>query len=440
MHRSLRELMRCGRRSFIVGTAAGATLASLPFTGLLRAGGTPSHRFVSLYFDGAWDVLLGPDARDPSSNPSDIDLGTDLLPAAYRDPIPVNVGGTEVLWGAAMAELERHADVLTLFRGVNMNTVAHAAGASYVNTFIPPAGVVPKGDSIATRMTTASDYGAFVLPNVAIGMPSYNVSFGPEVTGIGLRRATEIVQLVEPLDEPLSPTALELLRRVQDESPSCVASSYADRPADGLAVARARTRDLLDLGLGPQFDFAADADLQARYGIVDPNQANDPAVIAATTWRLFELGLATSVTARLQRGLDTHGPEWATDHAPTLQAGFDALAALLDDLRDTDPTLQNTTVLAYSEFGRTPDINGRGGRDHWFASSVLVFGGNLRRGVFGATVEDTLGLLEVDIETGLPAEGGEVIRPEHIGATLAAARGLSTSEFRASPLEGWIDT
>ena len=35
-----------------------------------------------------------------------------------------------------------------------------------------------------------------------------------------------------------------------------------------------------------------------------------------------------------------------------------------------------------SEFGRTPRINPSGGRDHWGrASSVLLFGGGLKRGV-----------------------------------------------------------
>jgi uncharacterized protein (DUF1501 family) len=40
-----------------------------------------------------------------------------------------------------------------------------------------------------------------------------------------------------------------------------------------------------------------------------------------------------------------------------------------------------------SEFGRTPRINGGGGRDHWSrASSVLLFGAGLKRGcVFGKT-------------------------------------------------------
>ena len=92
----------------------------------------------------------------------------------------------------------------------------------------------------------------------------------------------------------------------------------------------------------------------------------------------------------------------------------------------------------HSEFARTPNINGRGGRDHWFANSLLVFGGGLRPGVFGATLPETLGLTAVDLDTGLPSESGEVIRPEHVGATLAHARGLETDEFRVEPLTNWI--
>nr|MCH9680292.1 DUF1501 domain-containing protein [Deltaproteobacteria bacterium] len=139
-----------------------------------------------------------------------------------------------------------------------------------------------------------------------------------------------------------------------------------------------------------------------------------------------------------QRSLDTHGPEWATNQPTRLEAGFNALAALLTDLRQTDPNLDHTTVTVFSEFARTPGINGRGGRDHWFAGSVLVFGGGLRRGVCGATVEQTLGLAAVNLETGLPDPDGKVLLPEDIGATLAAAAGLSPEPFRVDPLEAWI--
>lgn len=427
------------RRSFLTGLGASAML--LPLAGSSRADEAvdPDRRYVGLYFAGGWDVLLGPDPRDPAVSYAGIDLGTSLLAPALRDPIPVTMAGQEVLWGPTMAALVPHADVLTLFRGVNMNTVAHAAGRAYVNSFIPPAGVVPRGDSMGTRMAAAGAYDDLILPNVSVGMPSFNLSFPPDVTGVRLSAATEMMDLLQPLGaSPLSAATVEALRAAQDEVEGCVHELYGARPVDDLRIARERMRQLLSDGYADAFDLGADAGLVARYGITNPNAAGAPAVIAATVWRLLETGLSRTVTAQLQTGLDTHGPEWATLQPARQQAGFNALAALLTDLRQHDPSLERTTVVVFSEFARTPLINGTSGRDHHFASSVLVFGGGLRRGVCGATVPETLGLAAIDPTSGQLDPAGQVLLPEDIGATLAAAAGLSTDPFRTDPLEAWI--
>ena len=49
--------------------------------------------------------------------------------------------------------------------------------------------------------------------------------------------------------------------------------------------------------------------------------------------------------------------------APTFDVGF---TALLGDLEERG-LLKETLVVAIGEFGRTPKINGNGGRDHWGA-------------------------------------------------------------------------
>lgn len=433
-------MTRLGRRHFLIGAGAtAATVGSLPLTSLVR-GALPAgtRRFVSLYCNGGWDVLLGLDPRHPDAPPTDIELGTDLLAAGYREPIEVTMGDTATLWGPTMAQLARHADVATVFRGVNMNTVAHPTGRAYVNTFMPPAGVVPRGDSIATRLTTASDADQFVLPNVSIGVPSRNETFAPQYTGIGMARANETTSLVEPVVEPLSPETQALLRQTQASLTSCVGDDYANRPADLQAVSRGQFQALIDLGLGTAFDFDVQTQVADRYGITNTADSRASQYVAATIWQLFNLGLATSVTAQFQFGLDTHRDNWATTQPAKQQQAFDALAVLLDDLREDDPNLDHTTVIIHSEFARTPAINGTNGRDHWFANSVLVFGGGLVHGVFGATEPDSLGLVEVDLVTGQPSPGGEIIRPEHIGATLAAAAGLSPDDFRVDPLDAWI--
>ena len=63
-----------------------------------------------------------------------------------------------------------------------------------------------------------------------------------------------------------------------------------------------------------------------------------------------------------------------------------AYTALLDDLQQRG-MLDNTLVVAMGEFGRTPQLNARGGRDHWPGVwSVLFAGGGVRGGqVIGAS-------------------------------------------------------
>jgi len=63
-----------------------------------------------------------------------------------------------------------------------------------------------------------------------------------------------------------------------------------------------------------------------------------------------------------------------------------SLSALLDDL-DQRGRLADTVVIAVGEFGRTPKINNKSGRDHWeHCYSALVAGGGFRVGqVIGAS-------------------------------------------------------
>jgi uncharacterized protein (DUF1501 family) len=69
------------------------------------------------------------------------------------------------------------------------------------------------------------------------------------------------------------------------------------------------------------------------------------------------------------------------DYRETLCPMFDqAYTALLDDLAERG-LLETTLVVAMGEFGRTPRLNPRGGRDHWPGVwSILFAGGSVRGG------------------------------------------------------------
>lgn len=81
---------------------------------------------------------------------------------------------------------------------------------------------------------------------------------------------------------------------------------------------------------------------------------------------------------------DTHGDNFNC-HLDGVTQVDAALSALLDDLRDRG-LYEQTLVLILSEFGRTPKINARLGRDHWPECwSLGLGGGGLRPGVVGKT-------------------------------------------------------
>ncbi len=87
-------------------------------------------------------------------------------------------------------------------------------------------------------------------------------------------------------------------------------------------------------------------------------------------------------------GWDTHQDNF--QKVPELASEIDpATAALIKDLKDRG-MLDSTLVIWMGEFGRTPRINGRGGRDHFpTISNLLMAGAGIRGGqVIGKTSPD----------------------------------------------------
>jgi hypothetical protein len=99
--------------------------------------------------------------------------------------------------------------------------------------------------------------------------------------------------------------------------------------------------------------------------------------------RLVSAG-ARSVTLSYGRW-DSHGDNFGLvrDHGGKLDQ---CVSALVTDL-DQRGMLDDTLVVVWGEFGRTPKINPKGGRDHWpQVSAALLAGGGLNHGqIVGST-------------------------------------------------------
>lgn len=117
-------------------------------------------------------------------------------------------------------------------------------------------------------------------------------------------------------------------------------------------------------------------------------------------------------------GWDTHDrnfPQLQDRHCWMLDQ---SLSALLDDLAERG-LLDETIVVAVGEFGRTPKINAKAGRDHWHhCYSGLIAGGGVRGGqVLGAS----------DRRAEYPAT--RPVEPKHLAATVYRCLGITTPDL-----------
>jgi len=98
------------------------------------------------------------------------------------------------------------------------------------------------------------------------------------------------------------------------------------------------------------------------------------------------------------------------------------IAALINDL-ETRGMLERTLVLVLGEFGRTPKVNSRGGRDHWSnAMSVMFAGGGTPGGqIVGAT--DRQGYSAVE----------RILSPENFASTVYRKLGIDPGKIVHTP-------
>jgi hypothetical protein len=117
-------------------------------------------------------------------------------------------------------------------------------------------------------------------------------------------------------------------------------------------------------------------------------------------------------------GWDTHQDNFRSLADRLLPRLDRAYAALLQDLHQRG-LLDNTLVVWFGDFGRTPKVNPSAGRDHWATAGVACMGGGGIR--LGEVVGATNAQAEVVVDS--------PVRPQDIAATIYHALGI--------PLNTW---
>lgn len=438
--------------------------------------------FVLCMFDGGWDTLVGLDPRDPqvftdqAATDTKITLGynrlSDIpalgLPSVGGLYLPARLtqagSGLSAPLGAYMGDLATpgYVEHVAVVRGVNMSTLAHDVGKVRARTGRPPSGNQPRGSSVATWL--ARHYqGDELIPNLSIGEEVYNLDQPLDVDVFEVSAPLDLRDALTPSAAvgSFSPETLARLEALVDEGYPCAdpALGYASPFRSSARLSLSRVRRLLEMRLSDQLNLAANTEdmaaLRGRFGFDTSSSASagltSPAAKAALAARALTSGLARVVSVNLVGSLDTHygygeGQNWLRQGGRQL-AGWQAIARLMDELRRApvldgsgETFFDRTTIVAYSDFGRTAMLNPAGGRDHWLTSAYFLAGADIAGGVaFGASSDVGMTPTLVDPMTGVvSALQGEEMRPEHVWQTLLCAAGFDMArdpaDLRVRPL------
>ena len=443
------------RRRFLVGgLAGGAGLASLgglaPILRLARASegaaavGEKHRYYIFCYFAGGWDTLVSLDPRDPavftkSTIPDTlIDPSYDVFGPSYQNQVEVGDGH---FVGPYFGNLTSQFEDVAIVRGLSTESLSHSVAFRRALTGRPPTGLLARGSSASTWL--ASKLGQTnTIANLSVGVETYNVDQPPFASGLRVSSSDDLLRALRANEPLLDPDANNARSALLAYEAGCLSNSTFVESSE---MAREQVSTVLEAGIASAFDFSSPeeqmAALREHYDI--GGNGNSPRHRAALAGQAITSGVSRCVSITLQGGFDTHGPEWASVQGPRQREGFNAIAALTNWLKQHEhPGTQtswfdHTTIVAFSEFSRTPLVNQNRGRDHHLCNSTLLVGGPINGGTIIGRSSD-VGMLPMSIDpvTGLPDPGGEVLNPEHVLQSLMVDAGYLFDEpdLRCPPL------
>ena len=335
-------------------------------------------------------------------------------PAEYRGefrPIATAKPGIQIC--EHLPQLARSIEDYSIVRGVTHNLAAHGLGSRYLLTGNRPNPLLrypTYGSVLCKEKPARGDVPGFVAVDNSIEGPGFlGVQHGALNTGEKPRNGYPIRVRGISLDEGLTLSRVKrrskLLRDVdhafnefRDLEPTIKGLDELSQRARRILLS-SRTREAFDL----EKEKPA---IRARFG------RHEFGLSCLLACRLISAGVRfVTVVAD---NWDTHADNFRTMRTKLLPAIDQALAAVLETLSNQN-RLSKTAVLVTGEFGRTPKVNGRAGRDHWpRAMFSLLAGGGLQGGqVIGGS----------DAKAAQPAS--DPISPDDVAATFYSNLGIS---------------
>ena len=395
------------RRTLLRTAAAGAAAGALPFADLMAADAAGLRKrgkaMILLWMAGAPSQF---ETFDPKPG---------VTAGGETKAIPTAAPGVRI--AEHWPNVAGAAGDVAFVRSLTNNEGNHLRAAYQWHTGYAPTGSV-RHPSVAAGVVQQIAPGGLDLPaSVSIGPGGREGGAGGGFLGVKYdplavpKPGSPPAHTGGSVGAPRARRRLELMERL--------GAGFAERGGAGVAETHRELYDAAErLSLGPDLAaFGLDDEpraLRDKYGDTDFGRG------CLLARRLVERGV-TFVEVRLP-GWDTHNDNFA--RVKTLAAQADpAFAALVGDLRDRG-MLDDTLVLWAGEFGRTPKINARGGRDHYpRAFNCALAGGGVRGGqVVGGTTQDGSAVKD------------RPVRVDDLWRTCCTALGVDPDHEHLSPL------
>ncbi|MCH9684228.1 MAG: DUF1501 domain-containing protein [Deltaproteobacteria bacterium] len=413
------------RRELLVGGTAALGAATVRGRSARAEVSSVARNLILVVANGGWDPVYALDPKDPGLETIDSPEG-----------VVQQFAGLDILTDpsrpAVASFFEAHASQIALVNGVQVQSIVHSDCFKRIMT--------------GTSSDTSPDFGAITAfehgsdlpaPYLVLGQTNYTGPFASLAAKTG--STNQLGLLVDPLNglpvgdpyDPEVPLVLDATERdlIRDFVLGSAEQRMAARGA--LGSNRSRLQDFIDsfgrgealreLGSFGELDYVREL----------PSQVD-----------LALLGLERQLcfVAHLEAGdFDTHQDNAAqTDEHQAFYAG---LQYLMDELtaRPGAATgsrmIDETVVVVLSEMGRTPRLNGSGGKDHWPVTSTMVMGAGVAGGrVLGGT-DDRLGAQLVNLDDGSLDPEGVQLQYANLVAGILALVGVDPADYlNAAPL------
>jgi len=421
---SRRQILASGVSLTAYLSVAKLLAAATPARGADTASYPPKRKLVWINMSGGWDILEVTDPKPASASKLNIlyDYGQSHAVAGATD-------GSRL--GRWLPNLAAVGTDLLVIRGIAMGTTSHPAGSAYMD----------KGVLSNTGMVNSASIPAIIASESQATIPIVQLAGGSDPqTDRGILKPVSVVRAqnlelyrsMYPVDDAAITRRMAILDFLKNSVAKSQAEVGTNSRLSDLSASEAKLRVQFAGNVGAKMALTA-ADKASFTANAPKGMSSDSQNAVALALKLLNNDLVTCVNLGFG-GFDTHQSQ-NTRLEPILTSVDFLLSQLVAGLKAAGQ-LDRTLIILYSDFGRTPVVNGASGRDHWPVGGAIVMGGGIAGGrTVGATSDDTLAAAElIDPTSGLRTSDSAVgvqINPTHIGGlALALTLGSTYAAYR----------